>query len=76
MDLPYAHRLASEHHSEHGWGTQCWGTSGRCQQTWKETEVFHILCQAGDKCCVKPKYVAVPPRKENPKRGLQQMSTA
>uniref|UniRef100_A0A8C0X6R3 Beta-defensin n=1 Tax=Castor canadensis TaxID=51338 RepID=A0A8C0X6R3_CASCN len=37
--------------------TKCWGTSGRCKTTCKETEVFYILCKTGDKCCVNPKYV-------------------
>ncbi|XP_069863094.1 beta-defensin 121-like [Dipodomys merriami] len=46
-------------------GTQCWGSSGKCRQTCKETEVFYILCQDGNKCCVNPKYVPAQLHKEN-----------
>ncbi|XP_006154771.1 beta-defensin 121 [Tupaia chinensis] len=44
---------------------KCWGKSGRCRSTCKEGEVFHILCKAGIKCCVDPKYVPVKPGSSN-----------
>uniref|UniRef100_A0A5F9CDZ9 Beta-defensin n=1 Tax=Oryctolagus cuniculus TaxID=9986 RepID=A0A5F9CDZ9_RABIT len=40
---------------------KCWGTSGRCRATCKESEIFHILCKSEEKCCVNPKYVPVKP---------------
>ncbi|XP_037667070.1 beta-defensin 121 [Choloepus didactylus] len=36
---------------------KCWAKSGRCRETCKDNEVFHILCKAVTKCCVQPKYV-------------------
>ncbi|XP_040837186.1 beta-defensin 121 [Ochotona curzoniae] len=36
---------------------KCWGRTGRCRETCKDSEVFHILCKSDIKCCVNPKYV-------------------
>ncbi|XP_012521241.1 PREDICTED: beta-defensin 121-like [Propithecus coquereli] len=53
---------------------KCWGKSGRCRTTCKQSEVFYILCKTEFKCCVEPKNVRVKPELPNTDGSLRSSS--
>ncbi|PNJ57311.1 DEFB121 isoform 2 [Pongo abelii] len=53
---------------------KCWGKSGRCRTTCKESEVYYILCKTEAKCCVDPKYVPVKPKLTDTNTSLESTS--
>ncbi|XP_077012903.1 beta-defensin 121 [Tamandua tetradactyla] len=50
---------------------KCWAKSGRCRETCKDNEVFHILCKTEAKCCVRPKHVPFKTESSNTAGSLE-----